>query len=221
MPPLYPAVAQSNDDATVHRHQIRPVSLTPLDVVGIVVRRVRPMHAFRTIGPVLAAVILVAACGGSAGSTGATATQGATATDEGAAGTGTPNGGADFSHGKAHFDLTGAATQSGDLGLDVVSSQFEIDNDDSAVLVFLDPTGTGGLTINTGPNGSIVQLAGAQYSVVLLPINGVVGTCTVTTTDLDGDSAKGTFSCEHVTVVQTGGTILGEGALNGTFDAHS
>lgn len=193
------------------------------------------MHPLRAIAPVLAAVVLVAACGASSGaSIGAAApTQGAggpaatptdaagsVPTDDSAAGTDTPiQGGGDTSKGTAHFDLTGVKTASGDLGFLAETSVFEVNGNKSAILYFEGSDTSTALVLTLAPDLTNVVLAAGGISASVLPINGTIGTCTATTSELDDHAAKGSFTCEHL-AIGSDGALVGEGSISGTFDAH-
>jgi hypothetical protein len=171
------------------------------------------MRYLRTLGSVAAAAVLIAACGsgsGGPGATGAAPTQGPG---------NVPGGGViDTSKGKAHYEVSGAKTASGDLGFFTTTSMWAFNGENSALLYFVD-TGSTSLTINYAPGASTVTFATQEFGVTLLPINGVIGTCTVDMAHIDATSASGTFKCEHAAIVNSDSTI-GEGTLTGSFEAH-
>lgn len=182
------------------------------------------MRNLRTLGSMAAAAVLIAACGsgsGGPGATGGAATQGPGnvpgATDSGSGG-GTGGGTIDTSKGKAHYEVTGAKTASGDLGFFATSSVWAFNGENSALLYWVD-SGSTSLTISYAPGASSVVFATQEFGVTLLPINNVIGTCTVDMAHIDASSASGTFKCEHAAIVNSDSTI-GEGTLTGSFEAH-
>jgi hypothetical protein len=186
-------------------------------------RRGTDMRNLRHLGSMAAAAVLIAACGsgsGGPGATGAGATQGPGnvpgATDSGGGGTG--GGAIDTSKGKAHYEVTGAKTASGDLGFFATTSVWAFNGENSALLYWVD-NGSTSLSISYSPGASSVVFATQEFGVTLLPINGVIGTCTVDMAHIDASSASGTFKCEHAAIVNSDST-LGEGTLTGSFEAH-
>jgi hypothetical protein len=181
------------------------------------------MRNLRILGSMLAAAVLIAGCGSSAGPTDAAATQNngnPPATTDSGGGGGTGGAGTiDTSHGKAHVEVSGAKSWSGDLGFFTSTSQFVSSGSESALLYFLD-SGSTSLSLSISPGQGIVIFASAEFGATILPVNGVTGTCTITTTTLDSGSASGTFKCEHVAIVNAD-TVIGEGSLSGSFEAHA
>ena len=179
------------------------------------------MRDLRTLAIGFTIALLIGACGSSGGASegpdgGASSEPSAEASTGGGGG-----GGANFDNGKVHFEITGAASKSGDLGFLFEYSNFQPQGDASAILTFTDPDSSASLTINTSANGSVVMYADAEIGVTVLPVGNVIGECTVELDEIDSDSAKGSFTCEHMAVVTGGGeSIAGEGTLSGTFDAH-
>ncbi|HZM72520.1 MAG TPA: hypothetical protein VFC71_04030 [Candidatus Polarisedimenticolia bacterium] len=179
------------------------------------------MRHLRTLAVGLTIAILIAACGSNAGESNGPDGNSTEPSAEASTGGGGGGGGANFDNGKAHFEITGAATKSGDLGFLAEYSNFQPQGDDSAILTFTDTDNAASLMINTSANGSVVTYADEELGATLLPVGTVIGECTVTLDEIDSDSAKGSFRCEHIAIVNNGGeTIAGEGTLSGTFDAH-
>ena len=183
------------------------------------------MRYLRIFALGVAASLLLAACssaGGSSQEPGGGGQSAAASTEASAEPSSNGGDGGSFDKGKAHFELTGAATKSGDLGLIAdFGTVFLPAGPNSAILTYADASNSASLMINTSSGGTVVTYADAEIGVTLLPLsNGTIGECTVAFDDIDADSAKGTFRCENIAVIKGGETILGGGTLSGSFDAR-
>ncbi len=177
-------------------------------------------------GLALVVVALVAAaCSGTpAGSTpgaggptpGPQATQGPAATQGSAA---TQPGGGDGSkpagwdaNGKAHFEISGSVSKSGDLGFVPVASVF---------------TGT------TGPTSLAFTIEKSQEVLTILITEGQVAVssgdaqmalsgvqCTSSNLRVDATSGSGSFDCPQTVIVKSDGTSVTGVRISGTFDAR-
>ena len=179
------------------------------------------MRNLRTLAAGLTITLLIGACGSNAGASNEPGSSTAASTEPSAAasdGSGDGNG-VGLGDGSAKFDLTGAATKSGEFGYLKGMGLMDPDGNQIA-LTFVDATNSASLTINSGPTGSVVLYADQEIGVVQLPVGTVIGECTVDIDELDSDTARGSFRCEHMAVVQSGEDILGEGTLSGTFTAQ-
>jgi hypothetical protein len=100
-------------------------------------------------------------------------------------------------------------------------SVFEPNGENSAYLVFINAGNTASLNIAISPNGNVVSYVDGDLGAVLLPLSdGTIGECTIDIDEIDGDSARGSFECQHLAIIEGGETILGEGTLKGDFDSH-
>ena len=178
------------------------------------------MRDLRTTGMGLALALLVAACGSKGGgSTEPGASSEPSSAPSAAASQDGTGSGVDFGDGSVKFELSGAATKSGEFGyakgLGVIDPSGQ-----QIALTFVDAAGTASVTINSGSNGAVVHYADQDIGALLAPVGTVLGECSVRLDQLEAKVAKGTFRCEHMAIIQGGETLLGEGTLSGSFEAR-
>jgi hypothetical protein len=225
-------VAQVDDDATV------PASEHPADLAGLarVDQRVGGdgMGARRAGLAIVAALVVVAACGGT--STGSTPTGGAAATNgQGGATPGsggstpgaqatsgdqaTPGSAGGGSHpagwdqfGKVSFQISGPVPKSGELGFVPAGSRFG--GTAGTTLSFLAPESDEVLTM-TISNGQALGSYGAPDLTI------AAATCTTTDLKIDATSASGSFDCSGGAAINAAGDTLQGVTLKGSFTAHT
>lgn len=196
----------------------------------------RPAVASWLVLPV-AAVVLLAGCGASAGSaappapsapavaTPATsagdpaepsvaATQGDGSGAVPSAGGG-PIGGdlGDRSKGSVQAQITGGLTSSVDLPFAPALARLLLDGPKTAYLPFTDPV-SGTLFLTIADSGLLVQYAGPNQVALT---NGATP-CELHLDGLDGSGAKGTFSCKGMLLVKDG--AMGSADMTGTFEGR-
>lgn len=165
------------------------------------------------------AIAVVGACGGTAfvppastPSTNAAAptndSGGATETDD----DGSTSAG-DRAKGFAQFQLSGGLTETLDLPFAAVLSLWESSGPGSAYLPFTDEDAVLFLTIDGGR--LLVQYARTSTSA---GVSSGATPCTLTTDILDAASAKGSFSCTGMTMIQ--GETVGSADMKGIFEAR-
>jgi hypothetical protein len=179
-------------------------------------------------------MLLLVACGGSAGSqspstpaaapgaasattpTAATASQPGAAASVAASGDNGPIGGdvGNRAKGSVKAQVTGGLTTTIDLPFGAPLARFEVDGDGTAYLPFTDPAGgTLFLTISAG-NSLLVQYAGPDS----VGLSNGASPCTLTLTVLDTSQAKGSFACKGMMLIRP--DSLGSADISGTFEGH-
>jgi hypothetical protein len=163
----------------------------------------------------------IAACSG-----GPVATQGPAATTPGGGGGSTPapqatqpgggggGGGPDFANGKGHFEVSGPATKSGDLGFLPIASHFG--GMDQTILNFTagDTDKTETLTITVASGGQLTAI----YASLDLTVTGIE--CTASNLNIGATSASGSFDCSKTMAVMSSGSVEGA-VLKGNFEARA
>lgn len=198
-------------------------------------------HVLRTLARFLIiglAITLLTACGGaptasSAGAPSAPAAApsagnpgGAASPDDGTASetpdpgapAGTPDDGGgtspgDRAKGSAQVQVSGGLSETIDLPFAAVLALWESSGPGSAYLPFTDSDAVLFMTFNGGQ--LLVQYAKSSTAVGLT--SGATP-CTHDLEVLDGSTAKGTFSCKGMTLIQ--GESVGSADISGTFEAH-
>ena len=194
------------------------------------------MQLPRSIGTALSLVVLLAACSGSPAATqgpgaaattnpgGATTNPGGATTNPGGAttnpGSATTNpggggGGPDFANGKGHFEISGNATKSGDLGFLPIASLFG--GMDSTLLNFTagDTEQTETLSITIANGGTLTAI----YASLDLTVTGIE--CTGSNLNVGASSASGSFDCSQTLAVTPSGAMLEGVVLKGNFEARA
>lgn len=166
---------------------------------------------------VVVAVVATGCSSSPAGSTpgaggvtpGPQATQGSVATQPGG-GDGSKPAGWD-ANGKAHFEISGSVSKSGDLGFVPVAS------------VFTGTTGPTSLAFTEGAQDVLTilitegQLA-VSYGNSEMALTGVQ--CTSSNLRIDATSGSGSFDCPQTAIVKSDGTTVTGVRITGTFDAR-
>ena len=142
---------------------------------------------------------------------GGLATPGADAT-QGGGGGGTKPAGWD-AKGKVHYDLSGPATKSGDIGFFPTTSIFGGLN--QTILYFV-TEGVQETFIITISNGGEITVA---YASLDMSAPGAV--CTSSNLKVEASSASGSIDCTNVSVIPKSGAMMTGGRLQATFDAHN
>lgn len=189
----------------------------------------RSFRALARIAVIGLIVALVTACGGTAtGSSAGPPSQtaaapsvagpGGAASPDDVAASGTPATGGgtsagDRTKGSAQVQVTGGITETIDLPFAAILSLWASSGPGSAYLPFTDSDAVLFMTFNGGQ--LLVQYAKTSTGVGMT--SGATP-CTFTTDVLDGSTAKGTFSCKGMTLIQ--GEAVGSADISGTFEAH-
>jgi hypothetical protein len=185
------------------------------------------MRNLRTLGIGLSIAMLLAACGGNAGKSGepgssseASGAPSSAASVEPSDGGGGNGGLGDASKGTATFELTGAASRSGTFAVVPIYGVVLDPATQGVALVYVDEASSASLSINSGGAGAAITYADNEIGVIMVGVPSVFGECSVDYDEFEADHVKGNFRCEHMSVVQNGETVLGEGTLSGSFEAR-
>lgn len=176
------------------------------------------MQLPRSIGTAFSLVVLVAACSGNPpatqGPAGATTNPGGATTNPGGATVDPGGGGPDFANGKGHFEISGGATKSGDLGFLPIASQFG--GMDTTLLNFTagDTDQTETLSIQITGGGTLVAI----YASLDVTVTGVV--CTASNLNVGATTASGSFDCSQTIAVTSSGATI-QATLKGNFEARA
>jgi hypothetical protein len=181
------------------------------------------MH-HRVLIPLATLAFVVAACGGGSGPTQAAGTPaggggGGTPTDAaaptaGPAATQSGGDGSNFANGKAHFEISGTQTKSGDLGFLPVASHFGGTTQTILNFVTSDPSVTETLTV-TLTEGAVAII----YSSMDITVTGVE--CATSNLNVAATTASGSFDCSKTYAVLISGASVEGVVLNGTFEARA
>ena len=159
---------------------------------------------------VVVAVIAVACGGTPAGATpGPQSTPGAAATPGGGDG-GKPAGW--DANGKAHFEISGSVSKSGDLGFAPVASVFTGTTGPSSLAFTLEGTQDVLTIIITGDQLTV------SYGNNEMALSGIQ--CTSSNLRLDATSGSGSFDCPQTAIVKSDGTSVTGNRITGTFDGR-
>ncbi len=185
------------------------------------------MRNLRSLSLGLTITLLLAACGSKAGASSSPGGNGtgspsdaASAAASAAASSGGGGGVTDASKGTAHFELSGAATKSGDFAIIPLYGAVFDPETQGVALGYADESASASLNINTGGAGASVTYADNEIGVILVPVGTTFGECTVDFSEFETDHVKGTFTCHDMAVVAGGQDILGAGTLAGSFEAR-
>jgi hypothetical protein len=190
-------------------------------------RRGSLMRNLRILAVALTIMTVLVACGSNAGASsspggggggGSSSEPSAEASSGGGGGGG--DGVTDPSKGTAHFELSGAATKSGDFAIIPLYGAVFDPETQGVALVYADESASASLNINTGGAGASVTYADAEIGVILVPVGTTMGECSVDFDEFEADHVKGTFTCHDMAVVAGGEDILGAGTLSGSFEAR-
>jgi hypothetical protein len=186
------------------------------------------MRKARRLGIAIAAVMLLAACGSSGGSTTDTPADASVAPTSDSGGS-DGSGGSDDSgddggggglNGSVHFEVSGELSKEGELPFVPMVSFFEHDGPGSAYLIFANADGDTGLYLTVASLGATVTLGSPDLGVTLFPAEGgPIGECTVDADQIDASSASGSFECTNMSAFRLE-EYLGAVTLSGTFDAR-
>jgi hypothetical protein len=170
------------------------------------------MRHQRSAAGLVAAAILIAACGG--GGPGS-ATQGpgaqATQTGGGGGGNGSKPAGWD-AKGKVHYEFSGGISKSGDLGYLPVASVFGAGG--AASLSYTVEGGDEVLTIAINAGQLSVSYGSSEFTAP-------AAVCTTSNLNVSAPNASGSFDCNEVVFIPVSGAMIQGGHLTGSFDAHN
>jgi hypothetical protein len=193
----------------------------------------RGVASWPRLGLLVGLITVVAACGGgtAGASTGTPAPGGASSPagpsspasvdpggeqqspDGGAPSDSGGNSAGDPAKGSAKVTVTGGLNATLDLPFAAVLALWESSGPGSAYLPFTDGDAVLFMTINAGQ--LLVQYATTSTGVGLT--SGATP-CTFSAETLDGSTAKGSFACKSMTLIQ--GQTVGTADVTGTFEAH-
>ena len=185
------------------------------------------MRNLRSLALGLTILLLSAACGsnasGASSSPGGDGGSSSAASAEASSGGGGGGGGdsvTDPSKGTAHFELSGAATRSGEFAIIPLYGAVFDPATQGVALVYANEDASASLNINSDETGGIVTYADPDIGVILVPVGTTIGECSIDFDEFEADHVKGTFECQHMAVVEGGEDIKGEGTLIGSFEAR-
>ena len=171
------------------------------------------MQVLRAGLALVVVALMAAACSGSpAGATpgGGGVTAGPQATQPGGGDGGKPAGW--DANGKAHFEISGSVSKSGDLGFVPAAS------------IFTGTTGPTSLAFTIDDTQEVLTIAITQGQLVVsygdneMAASGIQ--CTSSDLRLDATSGSGSFDCPQMAIIKSDGSTVTDVRMRGTFDAR-